>query len=92
MSDDWIAEDRNHLLRMEREKTARTIARARSVGYVAASVAVAVVILGAIWAVWSGTQKDADRKSAERVACQQSGGTVFDLTTGTVCLRLDGDR
>ena len=43
------------------------------------------------WVVWSGTQKYADRKSAERVACQQSGGTVFDLTTGTVCLRLDGD-
>jgi len=27
MSDDWIAADRDHLLRMEREKTARTTAR-----------------------------------------------------------------
>jgi len=89
MSDDWIAADRDHLLRMEREKTARTTSRWHGAGYVAAAVAVAVVICAGIWATWSNVEHNADRASAERIACQQSGGTMFDLTTGQVCLRLE---
>lgn len=88
-NDDWIAADRDHLLRMEREKTARTVARWQGVGYVAAAIAVAAVLLGSVYAMWSVVQNNAERASAERIACQQSGGTMFDLTTGQVCLRLE---
>lgn len=60
-NDDWIAADRDHLLRMEREKTARTIARWQGAGYVAAWIAVAVVICAGIWAMWSNVEHNADR-------------------------------
>lgn len=93
MSDDWIKEDRDHLLRMEREETARTIARWRGAGYVAAAVAVAAVLLGGIWALLESAENNAERTSEAVIACQQSGGTMFDLKTGgRVCLRLEGDN
>lgn len=96
MSDDWIKEDRDHLLRMEQEKTqqvrAKAEARSEMVKAIALAVAVIAVVGMAVTAVWTGVQRSNERGNEQTVACTQSGGTMFDLTTGTVCLRLEGDN
>jgi len=97
MRDNWIAEDRDHLLRMEKEKTRQVqeMAEARveitkTVGIVVGILAVLVLLVGAIW---TGVQNNAQRESVERTACLESGGTMFDLAAGgSVCLRLADDE
>ena len=95
MSDDWITQDREHLLRMEKEKTrqvqAKTEARSEMVKAVALAVGAIVFVGIAVAAVWTGVQRSSERESEQTVACTQGGGTMFDLKTGgRVCLRLEG--
>ena len=95
MSDDWITQDREHLLRLEKEKTqqvrAKADARSEMVKAVALAVGAIIVIGIAVAAVWTGVQRSSERESEQTVACTQSGGTMFDLKTGgRVCLRLEG--
>jgi len=94
MSDEWIAAERNHELRMEQEKTTQVRAKAESRAtiwqYVLVTfgiVAGGLALVGAL--VWS-VENNAKRGTEERLACLQSGRTVVETTSGRLCLRIEG--
>lgn len=97
MSDDsWIQEDRDHLYRMEQERTqqvrAKVEARKEIVGYIAVAVGIMVVIGMLLAAIWTGIQRSNETKAKQIADCVQAGGTMFDLTnSGPTCLHLRGE-
>lgn len=95
MSEDteWIREDRDHLYRMEQEKTrqvqTKAEARLEIAGYFAVLIGIVVVVGLVVGAVWTTVAKDGQRSYEKQLECTRSGGTIFNIeNSGPVCLHL----
>lgn len=95
MSDNeaWIREDRDHLYRMEQEKTKQVQTKADGRNDIAAIFAILVGIIAVVGlivgAIWTTVAKDSQRSYEKQLECTRSGGTIFKIeSSGPVCLHL----
>ena len=88
----WIAAERDHEWRMEKEKTRqadiKATARTERIQAVAVAVGVIAVVGIITGAIWTGLTQSSERRQEQIIVCTESGGTMVDTTGGPLCLRL----
>lgn len=93
----WMREDRDHIYRLEQEKTRQTSIKAETrkeiAGYITVLLGIVLVVGIIAGTVWTTVQRSNATKAQQIADCTRAGGTMFNLASGgPVCLFLkDGE-